>query len=82
MAVESFPVSAIGSEKPLTVGDIIHFADGQFRILNIAASRIVGRKSSGDVVGLTGSETMALLADSIISYQGAIVVHEGNVVIY
>ncbi len=80
MAVESFPVSAIGTEKPLTVGDIIHFADGQFRILNIAASRIVGRKSSGEVVGLTAAEAQVIVSDSIVTYGDEVVSHKGNVV--
>lgn len=61
-----------GDPTAFAEGDIIHFTSEQMQTLNIAASRIVGRKSSGAVVGLTGAEVQAIIGDDerIIAYMG------------
>ncbi len=68
-----------GDQTKWTEDDILYRLNETWATLNIPASRIVGKKASGNIGALTGSEAMALLADSILTFEGETVVHEGNV---
>ena len=69
-----------GDQTKWTEDDILYRVNNTWATLNIGASRIVGKKSSGILVALTAAETQVIIADSIVTFGNEVVVHNGNVV--
>ena len=69
-----------GDQSEFNDDDIQVYLDKLWQTLNIPASRIVGKKSSGNIAALTSSEVWGIIASSIVTFEDTVVSHEGNVV--
>ena len=69
-----------GDPSGWTDDDILTWLDDQWKTLSVPASRIVGKKSSGNLAALSVDDIWSMIGGSIVTHEDVVVVHEGNIV--